>query len=176
MLGHTCMIVWIRYTVSLHRGSNFFLPRSEAFCVAIFTSLTAVPTSSLRDCSVISFASARRFSSSVRFSSCGTARSADRSASEGHGARRPCRSVIYRPAAWGVSRSRGHAGECHGERSTQRDTLLIECHVAPERRKWRLNGGNGGLTVRMVPKRLKWRLLANGAGFAMSFLHFQRRS
>ena len=41
--------------------------------------------------------------------------------------------------------------------------------MAVQRRKWRLNGGNGGLTVRMVPKRLKWRLLANGAGFAMSF-------
>ena len=38
--------------------------------------------------------------------------------------------------------------------------------MAVQRREWRLNGGNGGLTVRMVPKRLKWRLLVNGAGFA----------
>ena len=40
------------------------------------------------------------------------------------------RSVTHRPAARGVSRLSGHAGECHGERRTHRDTLLIECHGA----------------------------------------------
>ena len=38
---------------------------------------------------------------------------------------RPVRSDTHRPATWGVSRSRGHAGECHGGERARTVTLYL---------------------------------------------------
>jgi hypothetical protein len=46
-----------------------------------------------------------------------------RPGTECHTAWRPVRSDTHRPATWGVSRSRGHAGECHGGERARTVTL-----------------------------------------------------